>query len=95
MTCLFMGILIVLEAEWEESLMNQMHFVNEFGFYLLLCFLVCFCGLVHDETENNDIGRMMIGLICLLIAYNIGVIFYDMLHYLKLHARRYKFSVIN
>ena len=58
-------------------MINWQHMVNEIGFYILLCTLIIFCGLVHDVGDNRKIGFCMIMMLGLLIFFNLGVIAYD------------------
>jgi cobalamin biosynthesis protein CobD/CbiB len=50
LTCIFMMTLVVLEAQWQESLINRQHFVNEVFFYILCSALMLFCGIIQDSN---------------------------------------------
>ena len=90
MTCLWMMLLILVEGEWESRMINWQHLVNEAILYILLCVLICFCGLINDIRQNVEIGYIMIAIICALIIYNIIVILYDTFYYAYLLSIRYQ-----
>lgn len=90
LTCLFFGGLILLEAQWKEYLINLQHFVNEIFFYLICSALMCFGGLINDNIANRTIGWLIIGLTCMIVLFNIGVIVADMLDQVRLIYLRYR-----
>ena len=90
LTCLFFGGLILLEAQWKDYLINLQHFVNEIFFYLICCALMCFGGLISDNIANRTIGWLIIGLTCMVVLFNIGVIVADMLDQVRVIYLRYR-----
>lgn len=48
LTCLFMMTLVVLEAQWQDNLINGQHLVNEVCFYILCAILMLYCGIIQD-----------------------------------------------
>ena len=50
LTCLFMITLVVLEAQWQDTLINRQHFVNEVFFYIFCATLMLFCGIIQDPS---------------------------------------------
>ena len=50
LTSLFMMTLVLLEAQWQDTLINRQHFVNEVFFYLSCAALMLFCGIIQDSN---------------------------------------------
>ena len=50
LTCLFMITLVVLEAQWQDTLINRQHLVNEAFFYIFCAILMLFCGIIQDPS---------------------------------------------
>ena len=50
LTCLFMITLVVLEAQWQDTLINCQHLVNEAFFYIFCAILMLFCGIIQDPS---------------------------------------------
>ena len=57
---------------------------------MICCALVLFSGLIHDENDNSIVGYLTITLICALIFYNLMVIIYDLLCFVRLLVYRYR-----
>ena len=49
LTCVLMLALILMEAQWTDSLINWQHFTNEVVFYVLLATLICFTGIMTER----------------------------------------------
>ena len=90
LTCLFFGYLILLESAWEDSLISQQHLMNEVGFYMICTTLLLFCGMIHETHQRYVIGYLAITLICAIIFYNLTVIFYDLLCFVRLLIYRFR-----
>ena len=84
-----MAVQITLEAQWEDMIISYQHLVNEIGFYLICCMLICFCGLVSDSWQNFVLESIMLTLVCYLIFFNLAVILFDLRLYVKLLIRKY------
>ena len=88
-TSLLMGIFVFSVAQWKDRSLNRQHFINEFFLYLLLCFLLCFCGLINSSSDSIDVGLVTIFFICVLISYNLVEILYSFAYQAKINMRRY------
>lgn len=73
---------VIQEKPWKDSLVNTQHIINEAGLYLALIFLVTFKA-VGDINVRDPLGYGFIALICLLVAYNMLIIVFDAIRYIK------------
>ena len=94
-TCVFMIAMILIEAQWEDQMLNLQHLFNEIWFYVLCCFLVCFCGLITDVDANIMLGYIMITWLSTLIFFNISVITCDLIIFIRLLILRYRVQTRN
>ena len=80
--------LITVEAQWEHTLINRMHFVNEVCLYLFLCFLICYEGeLIPHHDSSIDLAMVLF--VAGVIVYNLTIITYDALRHARLLCLRY------
>ena len=93
LTTLTMCTLLAHEFQWEDSLLNMQHAVNEAVFMILCISLVCFSGVLSQQRQNIAFGWILIGLCCILILFNLGVILSDMLTHSRLIYMRYKHRI--
>ena len=84
LTCLVMLSFVFTEAQWEDSIINQQHVINEIAFYLILLHVVSFVGLDPTPATTIILGWSLISTLLLNIAYNIGVLIYLSLRYFKM-----------
>ena len=89
LTCLFMGIMIVMEMQWQDGLINVQHFVNEVFLYLFCVSMMLFTGVLEQSRQSVALGWLLIGLCCIMIIYNLAVILVDTLSFLHLLYKRY------
>ena len=88
-TCVAMLAMIASESQWKDSLINLQHTVNEIAFYLVLLHVTIFCGLRTEiDVVAINIGWSLIVLILLTLVFNIAVILYMTLCYLRLYIIR-------
>ena len=73
-------------------MIKTQHIANELVFYAICACLVSFCSIT-DLYQSILLGWLLIVLICYLIIYNLVVVAYDMLSYLKLLLIRYNRSL--
>ena len=88
LTCLAMLALVFNSAQWEDSIINQQHVVNEIAFYLVLLQVVIFVGLSPAPFAATALGWTLIGTLLVTIIYNIIVLIYCSLQYIKLASSR-------
>lgn len=88
LTCLAMLALVFNSAQWEDSIINQQHVVNEIAFYLVLLHVIVFVGLSPAPAAATVLGWTLISTLLATIIYNIIVMIYCALMYLKLASRR-------
>lgn len=93
-TCLVMMVFVVHEAQWESQLINSQHLVNECFFYLLCVSLVLFSGLVHESVQVQSLGWFMILCTCSMIIFNIIVILFDSIAFIRLLCQRHKLGLV-
>ena len=86
---MFMCIMIVMEMQWQDGLINVQHFVNEVFLYLFCVSMMLFTGVLEQSRQSVALGWLLIGLCCIMIIYNLGVILVDTLSFLHLLYRRY------
>ena len=73
-----------------DSYINGQHFANELVFYLLCLSTMCFAGLITAPEQSKALGWMLIGLMIVLIMYNVYCIVYDLVKYVRLLYKRYR-----
>ena len=82
--CLATLSLIWTEAQWEDRLINVQHAVNEIALYLILLQVSIFCGLTPASETALVLGWTLIATILLTIFFNLTVITYMSICYLRL-----------
>ena len=88
LACLGVLAFVLSETQWEDSIINQQHIVNEIALYIVLCHVVIFCGLTPTAASASIVGWSTIGVLLTTIIYNIAVILYCSIRYLKLGSLR-------
>lgn len=62
---------VIADKPWRHNKINTQHFVNELALYFLIVFSLCFTDrAIHGDTADV-LGWIMIGLLVLVIFYNI------------------------
>ena len=89
LTCLVMLSFVFTEAQWEDSIINQQHVINEIAFYLVLLHVVSFVGLTPAPATTAILGWSLIATLLATIAYNIGMLIYLSLRYFKMTFKRW------
>ena len=84
--CLATLSLIFTEAQWEDRIINIQHIVNECALYLVLLQVAIFCGLTPAVVSAAILGWTLIITILVTLVFNICVIIYMSLYYVKLLA---------
>ena len=87
-TCLIMMAFVLHEAQWESKLINVQHLVNECVFYLLCISLIIFNGVIFEADQVQKLSWLMILCISSLIVFNVIVIVFDTVLYIRLIYRR-------
>lgn len=94
LTCMFMMAFVLVESQWEDTLINVQHFVNEIFFYLLCTSLMLFSGITKDSQQLLSLGWLTICVVCSMIIFNTIVILYDTFAHIKLVCKRYKNYIV-
>ena len=79
---------VVCEAQWEDSLMNQQHFVNEVALYICIVFVCILCDTVVNIPQQKIVGWLLIALIIATILYNVVIVAIYVAHHYKLLLQR-------
>ena len=90
LTSLLMLMFVSIEAYWESRMLNVQEIVNESVFYTLCLGLICFTDVLNETKELIALGWLIIGLVLLLMLFNVVIICYDLSIYLRLLCRRCK-----
>ena len=90
---LYMTLAMLLIAAtalpWTNMLINGQHIVNECVFYTICASIVALTGAITEVKQSTLLGWMLVGLVSMLIIFNLVVVTYDMLSYIKLLLIRY------
>lgn len=84
LTSLAMLLFVASEHQWETTMLNCQHLINETIFYIVCVSLLCFTGLLTDTAQSTNLGWLLIGIIIAMVIYNTVVILYDLLVYARL-----------
>ena len=82
--CVLMLCYIIVEQQWEDSLIARQHFINEMALYLILL-LVIACGLPIPPSFLSPIGWTIISLVLVTIVFNLAIIAYSSCLYFLLY----------
>lgn len=86
---LMMGVLLT-ERQWEASLINVQHLVNEIVLYLVLVLLVLFTSTTIPTGAAANLGWLLIALVVAMIFFNTAVMIYYSLRWFKMWTARMK-----
>ena len=75
--------------QWQKSLMNVLDFGNEAFFYALCTMLVCFTGSITESEQSLSLGWMAIAMFAVYIAFNLAIINYELVVFVRLLWTRY------
>ena len=93
-TCLVMMAFVLHEAQWESQLINGQHLVNECFFYLFCISLILFNGVTTETAQVHTLSWLMILCTISMIIYNVIVILFDSVSYIRLLFRRHRLGVV-
>ena len=79
---------IVIEQQWEDSLISKQHIVNEIALYLVL-FIAIACGLPLAPAAVSPLGLVLISLLLVTIVFNLIIISYVSVAHLRLYFKRH------
>ena len=89
--CVGVIAFVIVEQQWEDTLIAWQHVINEVALYLILM-LTLACALPLPLSAVSPIGWLIIGLTLSIVTFNLGVIaFYTLTHgrlYVKRNKRR-------
>ena len=86
---LMMGVLLT-ERQWEASLINVQHLVNEIVLYLVLILFVLFTTTTISASAAIDLAWLLIALVVAMILFNTAVMIYYSLRWFKMWTARMK-----
>ena len=87
--CLVMLAFVLSEAQWEDSIINKQHVINELAFYLVLLHIVVFVGLSPSTSTAAILGWSIIVIVLATIFYNVSVLIYCSICHFKLVFKRF------
>ena len=88
LTCLAMLALVFTTSQWEDLIINQQHVINEVAFYVVLLHMTVFVGLTPSSAATIFLGWTLIASLLAIIIYNIIILIYCALQYLRLASKR-------
>ena len=85
---------VLHEAQWESQLINGQHLVNECFFYLFCISLILFNGVTTETAQVQTLSWIMILCTISMIIYNVIVILFNSVSYIRLLFRRHRLGVV-
>ena len=94
MVCVGMLAYIIVEKQWEDSIISWQHLINEIALYLVLIAVVA-SSLPLSSGMVSPVGWYMIVLFLLTLIFNMVIIAYLAISHLRLLIKRHRHRLIS
>ena len=92
--CVAMIGYIIIEQQWEDSLIARQHIVNEIALYLILT-IVIICSIPLPASAMSPLGWVLISIVLVTLVFNLAIIAYSSIVHLILYYKRYRSRITN
>ena len=83
---------VIIEQQWEDSLISRQHIVNEIALYLVLT-IVIISGLPLAASVTSLLGWVLILIVLITIVFNLAIIASSSTMYFILYYKRYRHRI--
>ena len=92
--CVVMICFIIVEQQWEDSLIATQHIINEVALYLILMIVTMF-ALPLSASAQSSIGWLLISIVIATLVFNMAIIGYYSVFHFTLFMRRHRKRINN